>query len=229
MLFDLALTAGGLLPFYLSLIAIMTREFEAKFLKLMLLFFVTGLTTIPFFALQYAGVDKEFISSLYGPVIAISVLAFTEELIKSVALFFDKELQKHYYYPILVGLSFAFFENVSYFLGFDFTLAFIMIALVRLFMVSTAHAVFTTLVAHFINKGTHRTKSLYYILGILIAGSFHSLFNLLNHWEMSYLVVPLLLVLIVYLHFDEPLEKASNATSAASALKLHPQAVRAGH
>ncbi|MDZ4217324.1 MAG: hypothetical protein U1C97_03360, partial [Candidatus Gracilibacteria bacterium] len=58
-------------------------------------------------------------------------------------------------------------------------------------------------ITHFIQKGTRKTRTWYYLLGLLIAGSCHSLFNLLHHWEMSYLVVPLLIVLIVFLHFDE--------------------------
>lgn len=202
---NVAIAVGGLLPFYLGLLAIMTRQYQTKFLKLLSLFLVTGLTTVPFFAMQYYGIDKALLSSMFGPLMAISVLAFSEELIKSIALFFDKELKKHYYYPILVGVSFAFFENISYLLGFEFTMAFLLIALVRIFMVSSAHAIFTSLVAHFMNKGSKKTKTLYYLLGLLLAGSSHSLFNLLNHWEMSYLIVPILILIVVFLHFDEPL------------------------
>lgn len=204
MFFDVAITAGGILPFYLGLISILTREYEERFSRLIRIFFIAGLTTVPFFALRALGIEKEVLGSLFGPLFSIVTLAFAEELVKSVALFFNKELRKSYSYPIVVGLGFAFFENISYFLGFQFTLAFALIALFRLFMVSTAHAVFTTLVEHFIRKGTKKTRTLYYLFGLFIAGSAHSLFNLLHHWEMSYLIIPLLVILIVYLHYDEP-------------------------
>jgi len=207
MFFELALSALGILPFYMALIAVMTRQYEERFARLMRIFLISGLTTIPFFSLHFFGIDKELLTALFGPLFSVVVLAFTEEIVKSIALYFDKELKRHYFYPILVGLGFAFFENISYFFGFDFTTTFILVAVIRLFTVSTAHAVFTSLVAHFLHKGTKRTKTLYYLMGILIAGSFHSFFNLLNHWELSYLIVPMLVVLIVYLHFDEPLTK----------------------
>lgn len=202
MVFDIAISAGGILPFYLGLLAVATRQFEARFLRLLLLFLLSGLTTLPFFGMRWIGIDQALLGSLYGPLFSFILLAFAEEFAKSIALLFDKELKKHYYYPIIIGVGFAFFENISYLLGFDFSVGFIIIALVRLFMGSTAHAVFTTLVSHFINKGYHKTKGFYYLLGLLIAGSFHSLFNLLHHWEMSYLTIPLLVLLIVYLHFD---------------------------
>lgn len=199
------MTAGGVLPFYLGLLAIATRQFEAQFSRLLLLFFFSGLTTLPFFALKWFGIDQSMLISLYGPLFSIGLLAFAEEFFKSIALYFDREPKKHYYYPLIIGIGFAFFENLSYFLGFDFTAGFLIIAIIRLFMGSTAHAVFTTLVSHFLNKGLHKTKGFYYILGLLVAGTFHSLFNLLHHWEMSYLTIPLLVVLIVYLHFDHSL------------------------
>ncbi len=196
------MTAGGVLPFYIGLLAIATRQFEAKFLRLFFLFLLSGLSTVPFFGLKWLGIGQPLLSSLYGPLFSIVLLAFAEELAKSIALLFDKEPKKHYYYPFIIGIGFAFFENISYLLGFDFTVGFLIIAIMRLFMGSTAHAVFTTLVAHFLNKGIHKTKGFYYLLGLLVAGSFHSLFNLLHHWEMSYMTIPLLVVLIVYLHFD---------------------------
>jgi hypothetical protein len=202
MISEIAMTAGGVLPFYLGLLAIATRQFEARFFRLFLLFILSGLSTLPFFGLQWFGIDQSLLSSLYGPLFSIVLLAFAEELSKSIALLFDKEPKKHYYYPFIIGIGFAFFENISYLLGFDFTVGFLIIAVMRLFMGSTAHAVFTTLVSHFLNKGLHKTKGFYYLLGLLVAGSFHSLFNLLHHWEMSYLTIPLLVVLIVYLHFD---------------------------
>jgi RsiW-degrading membrane proteinase PrsW (M82 family) len=204
MFFDVAITAGGILPFYLGLLGVLTKEYEEKFSRLLRIFLIAGLTTLPFFGLQYFGIDQGILSSLFGPLFSVVALAFAEELVKSIALLFQKELSRSYSYPIVVGLGFAFFENISYLLGFDFTVAFFMIALFRLFMVSTAHAVFTTLIAHFIHKGTRKTRTLYYLLGLLIAGSAHSLFNLLHVWEMSYLIIPLLVVLIVFLHYDEP-------------------------
>ena len=204
MFFDVAITAGGILPFYLGLLGVLTREYQDKFSRLLRIFLLAGMTTLPFFALQYFGIEKEALNSLFGPLFSIIALAFAEELVKSMALLFNKELRRSYSYPIVVGLGFAFFENISYFLGFDFTFAFLLIALFRLFMVSTAHAVFTTLIEHFLQKGTRKTRTLYYLLGLFIAGSAHSLFNLLNHWEMSYLIIPLLVVLIVYLHYDAP-------------------------
>lgn len=214
MLFDVAITAGGILPFYLGLLSILNHEYHERFSRLLRIFLIAGLTTIPFFAMRALGIEQEILSSLFGPLFSIVVLAFAEELVKSIALYFNKELKKTYSYPIVVGLGFAFFENISYFLGFNFTLPFVLISLFRLFMVSTAHAVFTTLIEHFVRKGTKRTKTLYYLLGLLVAGSSHSLFNLLNHWEMSYLIIPLLIILIVYLHYDVPLE-AGQKTSAS--------------
>lgn len=222
MLFELALAAGGIFPFYLGLIAVLNRQYEEKFSKLMRIFLVAGLTTVPFFGMQFLGVDKEVIAALFGPLLAVIVLAFSEELVKSIALLFDKELKKHYYYPILIGLGFAFFENISYLIGFDFSTTFVLVAVIRLFTVSTAHAVFTSLVAHFLNKSSRKTKTLYYLLGVLVAGSFHSVFNLLNHWELSYLIVPLLVLLIVYLHFDEPLSSKKKPAGAHISHALKP-------
>lgn len=216
MFFDVAITTGGILPFYLGLLGILTKEYEEKFSRLLRIFLMAGLTTVPFFGLRYFGVGNDVLNSLFGPLFSIVTLAFAEELVKSIALVFNKELRRSYTYPIVVGLGFAFFENISYFLGFDFTIAFLLIALFRLFMVSTAHAVFTSLVEHFLRKGTKKTKSLYYLFGLFIAGSAHSLFNLLHHWEMSYLIIPLLVVLIVYLHFDEPLQVQHHAGHSRS-------------
>ncbi|MGE3278261.1 MAG: PrsW family glutamic-type intramembrane protease [Candidatus Altimarinota bacterium] len=222
MFFDIAITAGGILPFYLGLLGILTKEYEEKFSRLFRIFLMAGLTTVPFFGLRSWGVEKEALDSLFGPLFSIITLAFAEELVKSIALYFDRELRKSYSYPIVVGLGFAFFENISYFLGFDFTVAFLLIALFRLFMVSTAHAVFTSLIQHFIRKGGHKTKTLYYFLGLLIAGSAHSLFNLLHHWEMSYLIIPLLVVLIVFLHFDEPASVQSSRSPSHRPARLAP-------
>lgn len=204
---DVAITAGGILPFYLAALGVMTRPVQTPYLRLLGLFLMAGLTTVPFFSLRALGVDQSLLSSLIGPLLSIISLAFAEEFVKSVALFFDKELKKHYQYPIIVGLGFAFFENVSYLMGFQLEIAFLVIAFFRLFLLSTAHAVFTTLVAHFMKKGLHRSKSLYYLLGLIVAGSAHSLFNLLHHWEMSYLIVPLLIILILFLHYDEPAQE----------------------
>lgn len=204
MVFDIAITAGGILPFYLAALGVMNRSFQAPYFKILGLFLVAGLTTIPFFALRSLGGDQTLLSSLIGPLLSIIVLAFSEEVVKSIALYFDKDIDKHLSYPITIGLGFAFFENLSYLFGFEFTVAFLIIAFFRLFLVSTAHAVFTTIVAHFLSKGLHHSKSLYYLLGVFVAGSAHSLFNLLHHWEMSYLIVPLLIILILFLHYDEP-------------------------
>lgn len=220
MFFDVAITAGGILPFYLGLIAILTREYDKHYAKLIRLFFMAGAATIPFFVMQYFGIEKELLSSIFGPLFSIVILAFAEELVKSIALYFDKDIKKSYSYPIVVGLGFAFFENISYFLGFSFTLAFVLIAIFRLFTLSTAHAVFTSLVQHFIQKGTKKTKSLYYLLGIFVAGSAHSIFNLLHHWDMSYLIIPLLVILIVYLHYDEPSQVQNHLTHHTSSTRL---------
>lgn len=202
LVFDIAITALGILPFYLILIWVLTRGYQQSSLKIFLLFLLSGLTAVPFFFLDFLGFNKEFLNLFLGPLYSIVLLAFLEEVVKSVALLIDRELEKHHYYPLLVGLGFAFFENVSYFFGFELTLTFILISLIRLFVVTSAHALFTALAAHLFKHGLKKMKTLYYVLGILFAGSAHSAFNLLNHWEMSYLIVPLLVILMVYLHED---------------------------
>ena len=184
---------------------------------------ISGISTLPFFSLLAIGVDQAFLVSLYGPLYSIIILSFSEEFFKSIALWWDKELKKQYYYPIIIGLSFAFFENISYLFGYEFTISFITLATIRLFTGSTAHAIFTTLVAHIMNKGSKGTKTLYYILGLFVAGSFHSFFNLLHHWEMSYLTIPLLVILIIYIHFDgEEKQTATTPRTTTRVPHLHP-------
>jgi len=224
MISELAITAAGISPFYVGLIALLTRRYESSFWKLLLLFLLSGLTTLPFFGLQWFGYDKAILATLFGPLFSIVLLAFSEELVKSFALLFGRELRKHIYYPIIIGLGFAFFENISYLFGVSFTTSFLVIGFIRLFVGSTAHAVFTTLVAHVMNKGTKHARTLYYLLGILLAGSFHSFFNLLHHWDMSYMTIPLLVVLIVYLHFDH---KSFDSVHHRASLSHNPKPLHA--
>ena len=100
MLIELAITASGILPFYLGMIAVLTGQYQQAFPRLLGLFFAAGLTTLPFFVIKYAGVDQNVFVSIFGPILAIAVLAFLEELIKSTALFFNNGIS--YCFKILV-------------------------------------------------------------------------------------------------------------------------------
>jgi RsiW-degrading membrane proteinase PrsW (M82 family) len=211
MLLDIAISAGTTLPLYLGALLVLTKEYDKKFSKLLRLFFLSTLSTAPLFALKYLQVDSSVFQAMFGPLAAILVLAFVEELLKSLFLFFDKEFTLSYTYPIVIGIGFAFLENVSYFVNLSFSASFVAVVIVRLFLDSTAHAVFTCTIVHFMRKGRRSMRTQYYLLGLLFSGTLHGVFNLLHHFEMNYMAIPLLAIIIYWLHTDSDRVEVSHA------------------
>jgi RsiW-degrading membrane proteinase PrsW (M82 family) len=200
----LLLTFAATLPFYLGTIWVVSHSFHTQFKKMVSLFALSTLSTIPLFILAGLGIDKAVLSSVFGPLYSVILLAFMEETFKSLIWFFPKlEKLPKYSKAIAIGLGFAFFENIHYLWDLDFTPAFVLIALFRLLIDSTAHSVFAGIFGAILERGKKKAKTFYYFLALFTSGSAHAIFNLLHHWELSYLTVPFLIVLIYALHEEE--------------------------
>jgi RsiW-degrading membrane proteinase PrsW (M82 family) len=198
------ITFATTLPFYMGTLFIVSYSFHTQYKRMLSLFALSTLSTVPLFILAGLGIDKIVLTSVFGPLYSVILLAFMEETFKSLIWFFPKlEKLPKYSKAIAIGLGFAFFENIHYLWDFDFTPAFILIALFRLVVDSTAHSVFAAIFGAVLERGKKKAQTFYYFMALFSSGSAHALFNLLHHWELSYLTVPFLILLIYALHEEE--------------------------
>jgi RsiW-degrading membrane proteinase PrsW (M82 family) len=200
MVAKLFIVALFLLPFYGLLLYLITRKKCSYFFGARAFLFGC-LSTIPLIlSHEFHLLDISKMHLLFGVIIATFVLAAIEELCKKVA----EHGHEHFYShpkgilkkspPVItwigVGLGFAYLENVIYITEALAHADVVSIVMLRLLFGTLAHTVFTSL-GGYLSLGA--AKTLFGTLkGFVGASISHSIFNVLNYYRLSFLIVPLI-------------------------------------
>jgi hypothetical protein len=159
-------------------------------------FFIYGiLSAIPFLLLIKVGITASTLKAYLGLTLTIFTLATLEELSKFSAHRFMAKTENKVALYLIVGLGFAYFENVFYFAkSFDYlteSINNLLIVVFRLILASIAHATFTSITGVIWAFGAK--EYLFRFTAILAGSALHYVFNL--SCEQNWLsLLPLLLL-----------------------------------
>jgi len=147
-------------------------------------------------------------STLFG---AILIAPFVEEITKGIYLF--KSVKKNYFdnmtdglvYGGAIGLGFGMTENLMYFtLNDDTFMNWLSIVFIRSMFSATMHAIATATLGAFLAKAKFSSNRLekisYPIIGIILAMSFHAIWNLTVSFQFSYFA-GILFMIVLFIGF----------------------------
>ncbi len=186
----------ALLPVYLFLLYLVSRKKSTFFYALKA--FVLGiLSTVPLVIIhEFHLLEMSRLHFMLGIIVTTFLFATFEELLKKTAEHFHHKIhkKKEEDIPVVkwvsVGLGFAYLENAVYITAALEQGDIVTITMLRLFFGTLAHTSFTSLGGAL---SMNVSQSLMYeFRGFFGASVSHTLFNLLHHYHLTFLTIPLL-------------------------------------
>jgi len=164
-----------------------------------LVFSLGAFSTLPFFLAKYLltyTVLGTFFQIIQGTVLAYLFLAFLEEINKHQADKQSRKLGKNQkiQLAVLVGLGFAFVENLYYGYTALGEQTFLFFFPLRLILGSSAHALFSGVVGAYEAQADQEKKRYLLPMGLSIAAGCHGLFNYVLYLGLPHLALIVLVV-----------------------------------
>ena len=193
--------SAALLPVYLFLLYLISRK-RSTFFYALKAFMLGIVSTIPLVLIhEFHLLEISRLHFSIGVVITTLLFAGFEELLKKAAEHFHHKIhkKKEEDIPVVkwmsVGLGFAYLENVVYIAAALEHGDVVTITMLRLIFGTLAHTSFTSL-GGVLSMNVSRSL-MYEFRGFFGASVSHTVFNLFNHYHLTFLIIPLLAFVIL--------------------------------
>jgi RsiW-degrading membrane proteinase PrsW (M82 family) len=194
----------ALLPLYLLLLYLISRK-KSGIVYALKAFALGIISTVPLVLVhEFHLIEVSRLHFTVGIFLTTLLFAGIEEICKKVAEHFHRRIHKKeeenvpFVKWVSVGLGFAYLENVFYIASALDGGDIVTVTILRLFFGTLAHTSFTSF-GGVLSFGVSRSL-LYELRGFAGASISHTVFNLLHHYHLSFLTIPVLALVLVFFY-----------------------------